>query len=250
MPESGRTVLGCRVDPIGSAEAVQCIVALARDSQPHLVVTLGTEMAVYAQHDERFRDVVNAASLSLCDTVGVRWAARRRGIAVPERVAGVELIGPLCDALAREGLSVFLLGGRGDTAARAGEILRSEYPGLEIAGARDGYFTDQESDAVAAQIAASGARVLLAGLGSPRQELWLAQHLSATNCRVGIGIGGSFDVIAGNVKRAPEAWRRLGLEWLYRLTSEPSRWRRQLALPRFVMLALREQRLPGRRTVS
>jgi N-acetylglucosaminyldiphosphoundecaprenol N-acetyl-beta-D-mannosaminyltransferase len=89
----------------------------------------------------------------------------------------------------------------------------------------------------------------LAGLGSPRQELWLAEHLAATGCGVGIGVGGSFDVIAGNVKRAPEAWRRFGLEWLYRLTSEPRRWRRQLALPQFVFLALRESWFPARRFV-
>jgi N-acetylglucosaminyldiphosphoundecaprenol N-acetyl-beta-D-mannosaminyltransferase len=136
------TVLGCRVDSIDSTDAVRRIVAFARTPQPHLVVTLGTEMAVYAQRDPRFREVVNAAALSLCDTVGIRWAARMRGVSVPERVAGVELIGPLCAAFAHEGLAVYLLGGRGDTAQRAAALLQAEHPGLLIAGARDGYFPD------------------------------------------------------------------------------------------------------------
>jgi N-acetylglucosaminyldiphosphoundecaprenol N-acetyl-beta-D-mannosaminyltransferase len=215
-------VLGCRVDAIGGEEAVREIVRLAAG---------------------------NASALSLCDTVGVLWAARMRGARLSERVAGVELMAPLSEALARAGLSVYLLGGKGDTARRAAEALKSLHPGLIIAGARDGYFADADSSAVADQIAASGARVLMAGLGSPRQELWLARHLAETGCTVGIGVGGSFDVIAGNVARAPATWRRLGLEWLYRLAAEPSRWRRQLALPKFVVLALWERLFPTRRFV-
>lgn len=242
-------VLGCRVDAIGSTEAVRRIAELARGAKPSLVVTLGTEMVVHAQRDAGFRDVVNGSVLSLCDTVGVLWAARMRGARLRERVTGVELIEPLCEALTREGVAVYLLGGKGDTAQRAADALRASHPGLAIVGARDGYFTDAESDGVAAEIASTGARVLLAGLGSPRQEVWLAGHLAATGCAVGIGVGGSFDVIAGNVARAPEAWRRLGLEWLYRLAAEPRRWRRQLALPAFVALALRERLFPNRRFV-
>jgi N-acetylglucosaminyldiphosphoundecaprenol N-acetyl-beta-D-mannosaminyltransferase len=110
-----------------------------------------------------------------------------------------------------------------------------------VAGARDGYFSAAEEPAVAAAILRSGARVVLAGLGSPRQEFWIAERLKETGASVGIGVGGSFDVLAGNVQRAPLLWRRLNLEWLYRLVSEPARWRRQLALPKFVWLALCER---------
>jgi N-acetylglucosaminyldiphosphoundecaprenol N-acetyl-beta-D-mannosaminyltransferase len=235
------TILGCRVDAIGANDAVQRIVELARGGEPSLVVTLGTEMIVCAQNDARFRDVVNSSALSLCDTAGVLFAARLQGAPLRGRVAGVELLDPLCERLAQEGLSVYFLGGKGDTAARAAAALAARHPALRIAGARDGYFSESEDAAVSAAIAASGARVLLAGLGSPRQELWLANHLAATGCGAGIGVGGSFDVLAGNVARAPLAWRRLNLEWLYRLVTQPSRWRRQLALPKFVVLALRER---------
>jgi len=195
---------------------------------------------VRAQRDERFRSVLNGSALSLCDTVGVLLGARLNGIPVPERVTGIDLLEPLCDALAGNGLPVYLLGGRGDTAARAGMSLLARHPKLVVSGARDGYFGPNDDASVARDIAASGARVLLAGLGFPRQELWLADNLPATGCAVGIGVGGSLDVLAGNVERAPAAWRSLNLEWLYRLVREPRRWRRQLALPAFVFLTLRE----------
>jgi N-acetylglucosaminyldiphosphoundecaprenol N-acetyl-beta-D-mannosaminyltransferase len=234
-------ILGCRVDALGTGDAVRRIVQLARAEAPSLVVTLGTEMVVRARADARFRDVVNASALSLCDTVGVLLAARLHGAAMHGRVAGVELIDPLCAALAAEGLSVYLLGAKGDTAERAGRALAQRHPGLVVAGARDGYFSATDDASVAAAISRSGARVVLAGLGSPRQEFWIAERLKETGASVGIGVGGSFDVLAGNVQRAPLLWRRLNLEWLYRLACEPERWRRQLALPKFVWLALCER---------
>lgn len=241
-------ILGCRVDATGGADAVRRIAALAKGEGSSLVVTLGTEMIVAAQRDAAFRAAVNASALSLCDTIGVLYAARMYGVRIPERVTGVDLIDPLCDALAAEGLSLYLLGSKGDTAARAGAALLARHPGLRIAGARDGYFSPAQDAEVAREIAATGASVVLVGLGSPRQEMWIRAHLAATGAHVGIGVGGSFDVVAGNVERAPERWRRLNLEWLYRLLKEPQRWRRQLALPLFVLLALRERALAGNTT--
>jgi N-acetylglucosaminyldiphosphoundecaprenol N-acetyl-beta-D-mannosaminyltransferase len=135
---------------------------------------------------------------------------------------------------------IYLLGGSGQTATRAAAALAQVAPGAYIVGARDGYFRADEDAAVAAEIKATGANVLLAGLGSPKQELWLARMLAATGCGVGIGIGGSLDVYAGNVGRAPDLVQRSGLEWAYRLAREPRRWRRQLALPQFAVAAFGE----------
>ena len=243
------SILGCRVDVLDAETALARMTVFAHGTSPALVVTLGTEMIVRAQHDARFRDVVNGSALSLCDTIGVLLAARLHGVRIPGRATGIDLIDPLCAMCARDGLGVFFLGGKGDTARKAAVTLQSRHPGLLVAGTRDGYFSDAEGAAVAAQIAHSGAKIVFAGLGSPRQELWLADHLKETRCGVGIGVGGSFDVLAGNVARAPVLWRRLNLEWLYRLVREPGRWRRQLALPHFVWLALRERAsaLPSRR---
>jgi N-acetylglucosaminyldiphosphoundecaprenol N-acetyl-beta-D-mannosaminyltransferase len=239
MPSFG--VLGSRVDAVGRDEAVERIAALANRKPPALVVTLGVEMVMAARSNPAFQRVVNGAALVTCDTIGLLLASRLRRGPLRERVTGVELVGALAARSARTGdLRLYLLGGGGDTAVRAADALRRAYPGVLIAGARDGYFREEESAAVADAVRASGANVLLAGLGSPKQELWLARHLPASGCGVGIGIGGSFDVYAGNVERAPVLVQRSGLEWLYRLAKEPRRWRRQLALPHFALAVLAE----------
>jgi N-acetylglucosaminyldiphosphoundecaprenol N-acetyl-beta-D-mannosaminyltransferase len=197
-------------------------------------------MVVHAQRDARYREVINRCALSLCDTVGLLAVARSRGAAIRDRVTGVELIDHLCARAAREGVSIFLFGGAPGIPERASEELTRRYPGLRIAGTRNGYFREDESERIAQEIRSSGAQLLFAGMGFPKQEYWLAQHLRETGCGAGIGVGGSFDVLSGNVQRAPERWRRLGLEWLYRLVKEPHRWRRQLALPHFVLLVAGE----------
>ena len=238
-------ILGCRLDLIDANAATQRILTFAREGTGAQVVTLGTEMVVAAQKDERFRSVVNGCALSLCDTVGLLTIARRRGATLRERVTGVDLMERLCaQASLAEGdgerIPVYFLGGAEGIAEDAAAVLEARFPGLAIAGARNGYFTDEQTPEVVAAIRRSGAKLLFAGLGSPRQELWLAQHLHETGCGAGIGVGGSLDVLGGRVERAPHVVRRLGLEWLYRLVKEPHRWRRQLALPHFVWLVALE----------
>lgn len=233
-------ILGCRVDAVGRDAAVARVVALAHGTQPSLVVTLGTEMVMEARRNPKFRATIEGAAFVVCDTVGLLLASRLRGGPLRERVTGVELVEALAERSARDDLRFFLLGGRAATAERAAEALRRRFPGAIVTGTHDGYFDDARSGVVAAAVRASGANVLLAGLGSPKQEMWIAEYLGACGCGAGIGIGGALDVLAGNVDRAPHAWQRFGLEWLYRLAREPRRWRRQLALPVFAALALRE----------
>ena len=229
-------ILGCRLDLLDRDEATDAILRFARDESGALIVTLGTEMVVYAQRDPEFRTVLNESALSLCDTVGVLTVARQRGATLQERVTGVELVERLCQRAAKEGLPIYFFGGAEGVAADAAAILEVRFPGLIVAGTRNGFFSSEEDGAIVEAIRSSGARILFVGLGSPRQELWMARNLRATGCGVGIGIGGSFDVISGRVKRAPMLWRRFGIEWLYRLIREPQRFRRQLALPYFVWL--------------
>jgi N-acetylglucosaminyldiphosphoundecaprenol N-acetyl-beta-D-mannosaminyltransferase len=229
-------ILGCRLDAIDAEQATDAVMAFARERRCAQVITLGTEMVVYAQRDERYRNVVNNCALSLCDTVGLLAVAKSRGAGLQDRVTGVELVEHLCARAAREGVSVYLFGGAPGVADETARVLQQRYPGLQVAGTRNGFFKPEESPAIAAQIRESGAQLIFAGMGFPRQEFWLAEYLGQTGAGAGIGVGGSFDVISGRVERAPEGWRRLGLEWLYRLVKEPARWRRQLALPHFVLL--------------
>lgn len=192
-------------------------------------------MVVRAQRDAAFRNIVNTSQLSVCDTVGLLAVAKLRGLHVQERVTGIDLIENVCAASNGE-IPMFFLGGGDGIAEKARVTLRQRYPGGRIVGTHSGFFKESDTTQVCAGIAATNAEILFVGLGSPRQELWLREHLAATGCSVGIGVGGSFDVISGNLKRAPAMWQRLGVEWLYRLLAEPRRWRRQLALPYFVFL--------------
>jgi N-acetylglucosaminyldiphosphoundecaprenol N-acetyl-beta-D-mannosaminyltransferase len=229
-------ILGCRLDDVSLEEAAARILQLAENGEAAQIVTLGTEMVVHAQRDARFRAIVNASAVSLCDTAGLLWVARRRGAKLRERVTGVDLVERLCAGAAERRIPVYFFGGVEGVAERAAARLRERYPGSIVAGLRAGYFQESESSQIARDIHRSGARLLLCGLGFPRQEYWLAEHLRETGCGAGIGVGGSLDVLSGRLKRAPVFWRRLHLEWLYRLVREPRRWRRQLALPAFVAL--------------
>lgn len=244
IPRSLR-LLGCRVDALGMTGAIKAILETIDDvhagkAAPAMVVTIGTEMIVRAQHDEIFRRTLDRAKFSLCDTIGVLIASRLRGGPLRERVVGVTLAERLCDILGKRDQAVYFFGASGDTAEAAAIGLKIKYPMLFIAGHRNGYFKSNESSAIAATIRQSGATLLLVALGSPKQEEWIAKYLPETGCAVAIGVGGAFDVFSGRVARAPRFWQATGLEWLYRLMKEPHRWRRQLALPHFVFLAVRE----------
>jgi N-acetylglucosaminyldiphosphoundecaprenol N-acetyl-beta-D-mannosaminyltransferase len=234
-------ILGCRVDAIDRAAAVARVAELARGQSSSRVVTLGVEMVMAAQTNAAFRDVVNSAALCVCDTIGLLLASRFRGGPLRERVTGVQLIDDLAARSANVGdVRLYLFGASPGTAERAATMVTQRHPGAQIVGTQNGYFNESDIPAITAAIRASGANILCVGLGSPRQEMWLAEHLAQTGCGVGIGVGGSFDIFAGTVKRAPAVFQRVGLEWAYRLVSQPSRWRRQLALPKFALAAGRE----------
>jgi len=235
---SGRVwVLGVPFDRLTLQEAVDQVASLASAGGPHLVVTANPELVVTAQSDSELRGALQTASVVVADGIGVVWASRHLGSPLPERVPGIELMEALCARAAGVGWSVFLLGGIPGVAEQAAATLQARCPGLRVAGTHHGYF--QEDAPVVQLVARSGAHFLFCGLGSPRQELWLSRHLNRLGVRVAMGVGGSLDVLAGRLPRAPAWVRRVHLEWLYRLAREPRRWRRQLALPRFAWLVLR-----------
>jgi N-acetylglucosaminyldiphosphoundecaprenol N-acetyl-beta-D-mannosaminyltransferase len=232
------SILGCRVDAVDTAAAVDRIGGWLNERRAAHVVTFGAEMAALAARDGRYRDAINAADLVVPDTVGVIWASRVLGHRLPERVAGIDLVDRVLETYASRGLRLFVLGASAGVAESAAQLLATRYEGVVIAGMHHGYFEADHDDDVARLVRSANANLLLVALGFPNQEYWIRDNLHAVGGAVCIGVGGALDVWAGHAARAPAAWRKLGLEWLYRLLREPNRFRRQLALPRFVLLVL------------
>ena len=232
-------VLGVRVDDVTYDETLALCRAFIASGRPHLLATVNTEFVMAARRDPEFRRVLNASALNVPDGVGLLAAARLCRCPLREHVRGTDLVERLAGLAAAEGYRLFLLGGRGGAATAAAEALARRHPGLAIAGWFEGA-ADPTGDAaaVAAVRAAAPVDIVLVAYGAPWQEKWIARNLGATGASVGIGVGGVFNFLAGRAPRAPAWVRRLELEWLYRLLTEPWRWRRQLALPRFVLVAL------------
>jgi N-acetylglucosaminyldiphosphoundecaprenol N-acetyl-beta-D-mannosaminyltransferase len=231
-------ILGIRVHSVTLQEAVDRIVGWVAQGGPHQVVTANAEIIWRAWHDPELARVLEEAALVTADGVGVLWASRRLGQRLPQQVAGIDLVEALAERGAAEGWKFFLYGARPGVAEAAAERLKGHYPGLIIAGTAHGYQTENGEKKVIEAIRAARPHVLLVALGSPRQELWIARHNPKLGVPVAIGVGGSLDVLAGRVRRAPQWVRRLGLEWLYRLVREPRRWRRQMVLPAFAWKVL------------
>ncbi|MBX5476535.1 MAG: WecB/TagA/CpsF family glycosyltransferase [Clostridia bacterium] len=231
-------VLGVSVDRVGAAEALDRVTALVETGEGGLVVTVNPEMIMAAARDAVLAEALRSARLAVADGVGVVWAARRLGTPLPERVPGIELGERLLARAEERGWPVYFLGARPEVVSAAVSRLQARYPRLRVAGARDGYFAPAEAGGVAEAVARSGARVLLMGMGVPREQHFWVRHRAALRGVVALGVGGSFDVWGGAARRAPAWMRSLNLEWLYRLVKEPRRWRRQLALPAFALRVL------------
>jgi N-acetylglucosaminyldiphosphoundecaprenol N-acetyl-beta-D-mannosaminyltransferase len=240
-------VLGVRVDDVTNAETLVEIERLIDLGGPAQVVTVNPEFVMAARRDPAFRSVIEHAALALPDGAYLRVAARLAGDRLRERVAGVDTCLALAGMAAARGWSLYLLGAAAGVAEAAAARLKERHPELRVAGCWAGSPDEAAAPAIVARVQASGADVLLVAYGAPAQDLWLARHLGATGARLGMGVGGAFDFISGRVSRAPVCLQRAGLEWLYRLVRQPWRWRRQLVLPRFLLLALRQTRRNHRR---
>ncbi len=243
-------VLGQPVANLTEDEAVAAIGAMIASGQPHHLVTVNPEFLVEARRNSAFRRVLRQADLPLADGVGITLAARLSGTPLRARVPGVDLVVRLAQESARQGWRPFFLGGAPGVARRAAEALRRRWPALRVAGWHAGHPTPEETPGIIARIRGAAPDLLFVAYGHPKQDLWIARHKEALGVPVMMGVGGAFDYIAGVVPRAPALMRRWGLEWLYRLYCQPWRWRRMLALPHFLALAVAEaagKRRPGKR---
>jgi N-acetylglucosaminyldiphosphoundecaprenol N-acetyl-beta-D-mannosaminyltransferase len=220
-------------------EALDRIEAFVRQGGPHHVVTADASMLVMAQEDMALRRIVESADLVTPDSVGVLWASRRCGGALPERVSGVEIVERLCARSGASGFSLYFLGAAPGVAEQAAARMRSHYPGARIVGTRDGYFVPEESGTVVEDIRRSGADIVCVAFGIPKQEKWIAANREALGVSVLIGVGGTLDVLSGNTRRAPVWMRRLHLEWLWRVIRNPRKIGKVMLLPRFVLMVRR-----------
>ena len=237
-------ILGVGFDDLTIEEAADRASALLEEEGFHYVVTPNPELVDRARREETFREALNGADLVLPDGIGVVYAARLLGRSLKGRCPGIDFAGKLMEHMARTGLRLYLLGAKPGVAEAAAARLEIRYPGLTICGTHDGYF--QEDAPVVEEIRRAGADVVFVCLGAPKQEYWMVKNGPATGARLMAGLGGSLDVFAGVVERAPESWQRLGLEWLYRLTREPKRIGRMARLPLFRVSAVGERGKAGK----
>lgn len=241
MSHTRITVTGVPVDNIDMEGAVFHAERMIELNEQCTIFAMNPEKAISAREDPELYECLDSAGLLIPDGIGIILAARLNGVAFRERVPGSELMPRLCAMAAKNGYGVFLFGAQEDTNLQAAEKLEQLYPGLNVAGRQNGYVTDDETPALIDEINTSGAKLLFVALGSPKQEYWMNEHKHKLNVVVLQGVGGTFDVISGNVKRAPRLWRSIHLEWLYRLLSQPKRFIRQSRLPAYVWLVLRSR---------
>lgn len=231
-------ILGVRFSAVTLDEAVEAAMARIRTGEKGYVVTPNSEIVYLCRSQPDLTDLLNRACLTLPDGVGVVHAARLLHKTLPGKVAGVDFAEALMARMAQEGRSVFFLGAKPGVAEQAAQKLCEKYPGLIVKGCRDGYFQD-EAEAVAAVNAAGGVDLALICLGAPKQERFMAAHQDELDATLLCGLGGSLDVFAGTVRRAPEIFIKLGLEWFYRLLKEPKRIGRMMSLPKFMLVVLK-----------
>ncbi|MGV2622775.1 UNVERIFIED_CONTAM: WecB/TagA/CpsF family glycosyltransferase [Halobacillus marinus] len=209
------------------------VLADIENKKQSFVVAINPEKILKAQEDADLKNLLNKATYQIPDGVGVLIASKLNKGSIKERVTGIDMLMTLCGLAQENDKSVFLYGAKPGIAEEAKDKLIEEFPGLNVAGVIDGYEKDEQK--IIETINAAKPDILFVALGSPRQEYWIVENMDKLDVSIFQGVGGSFDVLSGRIKRAPAVFQRFGLEWLYRLISEPWRIKRQIRLPLFLL---------------
>jgi len=231
-------IMGVFFHSVTLEQACMKIKQFLLDRGNHVVVTPNTEIVMMAQKDSELRKIINQSHLAVADGIGVVWASKHLGQPLPERVAGFDLMDYILRQGKDKGYRIYLLGGKPGVAEKAAKNIHSRYPGIQVVGCHHGYFSKEEEQQVIDDINLRKPQFLFVAMGAPKQEKWIFKHKDELEVKVSMGVGGSLDVLSGEVKRAPKTFRNLGLEWLYRLVTQPSRIVRMMALPVFVLKVL------------
>lgn len=234
-------ILNTYVNALSMEETVAEVERIVEVGVPTQHVVINASKVNLMEDDPGLREIVNACPLVNADGASIVWAARMLGVPLRERVTGIDLFLRLVELAPKKGWGVYLFGAKEEVVCRVEEVLEKRYPGIRIVGCRNGYFTEADEPGIVADMAASGADLMFVAFSSPKKEYWVHEHLEKIGIPFVMGVGGSFDVLAGVTSRAPKWMQERGLEWLYRFAQEPGRlWRRYVVgNVRFVALVFR-----------
>ncbi len=227
-------ILGVLLDRIDYCEGCNKVKIFLQSYGNRIIITPNAEIIMAARKHPELKAALNAADICLPDGIGVVMASRILGRPLAERTTGFDFMMKVIGMAEKKGLSLFLLGGKPGIAEKAGEKIKAMFPGIQIAGSHHGYFKEDDEQEVIDIINAKKPDILLAAMGCPKQELFMTRNKDKLQFRVAMGIGGSLDVLSGAVRRAPVFMQQVGLEWLYRLITQPSRFKRMSVLPLFL----------------
>lgn len=232
------SVLNVPVDAITREETVNRVQSLMQEPGLHIVVTANAEMIMHAQNDKELFTIFHEADLVIPDGAGVLWAAEQKGQHFPERCPGIDVAVSLMKVAAEKQTPIYCIGAAPGVVDQAMTNVQEKIGKLNLVGTHDGFFNEREERLIVEDIKTTGAKLVFVALGVPKQEKWIMNQLAGIDGLVAMGVGGSFDVLAGNIKRAPHWMQEHRLEWLYRLLLEPKRILRMMALPKFMIKVL------------
>lgn len=234
------TVLGIKVNTENYDQLIPKVFERINTKEKSLIVAINPEKIIKAKNDQALKKLLNEAEFQIPDGIGVILASKIQKGKITSRVTGVDMMMRLCEEAAKRQKPIFLYGGKPGVADKAAEKLKETYPNIIIAGTQDGY--EKDNSKVIEKINEAKPDLLFVAMGSPKQENWINENRDSLHPTIYQGVGGSFDVLAGTVKRAPEAFQKIGMEWFYRLMKEPKRLKRQLALPLFLLEVARDKK--------
>ncbi|QRN85025.1 WecB/TagA/CpsF family glycosyltransferase [Clostridia bacterium] len=235
-------ILGVGIDNLSMDETVSRIGQAIASKERMQVNTLNAEILYQALHDSRLMETINGCDLVTPDGTGIVWASEQLGTPCKERVTGIDLLNNLLKQSPKKGYKIYFYGSKPEILERAIKNIRETYPGINIVGSTHGYIKEDEQGKLLQDIQKKEPDLLFVALGAPRQEYWIESSLKELPSLVAVGVGGSLDVISGELKRAPEFFQKLRLEWLYRALIQPSRFKRLMVLPRFMLAVKRQKR--------
>lgn len=235
-------LLGVRIDEVTMEQAVNKAKEFLIEEKMHLICTPNPEMIMIANNDEEFKKILNSSELNIPDGNGIVWASEQLGCPLSERVSGFDFIHKIFQLGQDMDISFYFLGAKPGVAEKAKERVEEQFPGISVVGTNDGYFSVEEESDILRKINADKPDILLVAMGAPKQERFIYKYRNKLNCKLAIGVGGCFDVISGNVKRAPKFFIDLKLEWLYRALTDFKRFRRLTAIPKFMKCVRRVKR--------